>query len=166
MAEILAFGRLAILYMALSGLIVDPKSLRQHSSRQIRLIAQSIKAFGFVVPILIDCRNKIIAGGARHQAAHLLGMDIVPVIRLEHLTEAQVKAFRIADNRLSRPAFYTSLGAVRTSTLSRLTCDTALSDTRMNSATRSPIIIVGIFVFALTTVGMTEASATRSPSTP
>jgi len=101
MTEILAFGRLAIMYVALSVLILDPRNLRQHSPRQIKQIARSIEAFGFIVPLLIDCRNWIVGGVARYQAARLLGFDVVPVIRLEHLTEAQLKAFRIADNRLS-----------------------------------------------------------------
>jgi len=101
MAEFIAFGRLAIMYVALSVLIPDPKNPRQHSARQIRQIAQSIETFGHVVPILVDCRNRIVAGHGRYLAAKLLGMDVVPVIRLEHLTDAQAKAFRIADNRLT-----------------------------------------------------------------
>jgi hypothetical protein len=101
MAEIIALGRLVILYVALSVLVLDPRNPRQHSARQIKQIARSIEAFGFVVPLLIDCHNRIVAGVGRYLAAQLLGMDVVPVIRLELLTDAQLKAFRIADNRLS-----------------------------------------------------------------
>jgi ParB-like chromosome segregation protein Spo0J len=101
MAAIISLGRLAIMYVALSVLILDPKNPRQHSARQIRQIARSIEAFGHVVPILVDCRNMIVAGHGRYLAAQSLGMEVVPVIRLEHLTDAQVKAFRIADNRLT-----------------------------------------------------------------
>lgn len=104
MAEILAFGRLVILYVALGVLALDPKSPRQHSARQIKQIARSIEAFGFVVPLVVDYLNRIVAGHGRFFAAQLLGMDVVPVIRLEHLTDAQVKAFRIADNRLTELA--------------------------------------------------------------
>jgi DNA modification methylase len=104
MSEILTLGRLAILYLALSVLVLDPKGPRQHSTRQIKHIARSIQAFGFVVPLLIDCHNRIVAGAGRYLAAQLLGMDVVPVIRLELLSDAQLKAFRIADNRLSEMA--------------------------------------------------------------
>ena len=52
------------------------------------------------MPILIDSHNRIVAGHGRYLAAQLLGMDVVPVIRLEHLTDEQLKAFQIADNRL------------------------------------------------------------------
>jgi DNA modification methylase len=101
MAAIISLGRLIITYLALSALILDPRNPRRHSPRQIRQIAQSIKAFGFAVPILVDCHNRIVAGHGRFQAAQLLGLIEVPVIRLEHLTDAQAKAFRIADNRLT-----------------------------------------------------------------
>lgn len=101
MAEILAFGRLAVMYLALSALLLDPRNPKQHSARQIKQIARSIELFGFAVPILIDRHNRIVAGHGRYFAAQLLGMDVVPVIRLEHLTDAQAKAFRIADNRLT-----------------------------------------------------------------
>ena len=101
MPEIIALGRIAILYVALSVLVLDPRNPRQHSARQIKQIARSIEAFGFVVPLLIDCHNRIVSGGARFLDAKLLGMYVVPIIRHEHLTDAQIKAYRIADNRLS-----------------------------------------------------------------
>jgi DNA modification methylase len=99
--EILTLGGLVITYVALVGLIPDPQNPRQHNARQIRQIARSIRAFGHIVPILIDCHNRIVAGHGRYLAAQLLEMEIVPVITLEHLTDAQIKAFRIADNRLT-----------------------------------------------------------------
>lgn len=104
MAAIVACGNLAIMYLALSTLVLDPRNLRQHNASQIKQIAQSIEVFGFVVPILIDRWNRIVAGVGRYLAAQLLGLEIVPVIRIEHLTDAQLKAFRIADNRLSELA--------------------------------------------------------------
>ena len=98
MAAIVSLGRLIITYLALTALILDPRNPRRHSSRQIRQIAWSIKAFGFAVPILIDCHNKIVAGHGQFMAAQFLGLIEVPVIRLEYLTSAQAKAFMIADN--------------------------------------------------------------------
>jgi hypothetical protein len=101
MKRIIALGQLVITYLALTVLILDPRNPRRHSPGQIRQIARSIEAFGFVVPILIDRFNRIVAGHGRYLGAQLLGLQEVPVIRLEHLTEAQIKAFRVADNRLT-----------------------------------------------------------------
>ena len=95
-----ARGRVAIIYRPIHELKLDPKNPRTHSSRQLRQIARSIETFGFVVPVLIDSALNVIAGHGRILAAQQLGWSEVPTIRLEHLTDAQVKALRIADNRL------------------------------------------------------------------
>jgi ParB-like chromosome segregation protein Spo0J len=79
----------------------SPSSLRQHSPAQIKSIATSIRRFGYNVPILIDKNNSIIAGHARVDAAKIVGMETIPIIRLEHLNDIQLRAFMIADNRLS-----------------------------------------------------------------
>ena len=135
MAEIIALGRLVILYVALSVLVLDPRNPRQHSARQIKQIARSIEAFGFVVPLLIDCHNRIVAGAGRYLAAQLLGMDVVPIIRLELLTEAQLKAFRIADNRLSEMASWSDqLLAETLSELSELDLDFSIEATGFTMA--------------------------------
>lgn len=77
------------------------RNSRQHSSEQIERICQSMKEFGFTNPILIDGENGIIAGHGRLEAAKKLGLDKVPVIQFEHLTEQQKRAYVIADNRLA-----------------------------------------------------------------
>ena len=77
---------------------------RTHSKQQIRKIAESIKNFGFTTPVLIDRTNTIIAGHGRVAAAKLLGMDQVPTIRLEKLSQEQIRAYVIADNRLAEIA--------------------------------------------------------------
>ena len=64
-------------------------------------VAQSIKEFGFRVPILIDGKGTIIAGHTRYEAAKRLGMDKVPCILVDDLTDAQIKAYRIADNKVA-----------------------------------------------------------------
>jgi ParB-like chromosome segregation protein Spo0J len=74
---------------------------RTHSDEQITQVASSIKEFGFTNPILIDESNGIIAGHGRLMAAKKLGLDSVPCIVLEGLTEAQKKAYVIADNQLA-----------------------------------------------------------------
>ena len=74
---------------------------RTHSDEQVAQIAASIKEFGWTNPILIDEKDSIIAGHGRLMAARKLGHETVPAIRLEKLTEAQKKAYVIADNRLA-----------------------------------------------------------------
>jgi ParB-like chromosome segregation protein Spo0J len=97
---------LAVVYEPVSALKPSSRNARVHSKRQIDQIAESIKAFGFTNPILIDRTNTIVAGHGRVAAAKLLGMDQVPTIRLETLTEAQVRAYVIADNRLAEKAVW------------------------------------------------------------
>jgi len=74
---------------------------RTHSDEQVMQVASSIKEFGFTNPILIDGEGGIIAGHGRLMAAKKLGLGEVPCIRLGHLTEAQRKAYVIADNQLA-----------------------------------------------------------------
>lgn len=92
---------LAVEDCPLDSIRFDPENPRNHSKKQIQQIAQSIKIFGFNVPVLIDGRGQLIVGHGRVLAAQLLGMIQVPAIRLEHLTESQMRAFMIADNRLT-----------------------------------------------------------------
>ena len=80
------------------------RNARTHSPKQIAQIAASIRTFRFNNPVLIDKNNVIIAGHGRVEAAKLLGLDTVPVIRLEHLSEAEKRAYILADNRLAEKA--------------------------------------------------------------
>ena len=75
-----------------------------HSPKQIRQLAASIEEFGFTNPVLIDSNRRIVAGHGRVDAAKLLGLDSVPVICLDDLTEAQIRAYVIADNKLAENA--------------------------------------------------------------
>lgn len=77
------------------------KNARTHSPAQVEEIAESIKTFGFNNPILIDIENGVIAGHGRLEAALYLGMTEVPAIKLSHLTEAEKRAYIIADNKLA-----------------------------------------------------------------
>jgi hypothetical protein len=74
---------------------------RTHSEEQISQIASSIKEFGFTNPVLVDNQNGIIAGHGRVLASKKLGLKTVPCIRLSNLSEAQKKAYIIADNKLA-----------------------------------------------------------------
>ena len=93
--------RIRVVYRALEELKLDPKNPRAHGAKQIRQIGHSIEAFGFNVPVLVDADSKVIAGHGRVLACRQLGWSEVPTISLEHLTEAQARAFMIADNRLT-----------------------------------------------------------------
>jgi DNA modification methylase len=95
-----------IVYRHLSELTPNLQNARKHPKQQIRQIAASINQFGFVVPILIDRNGRIIAGHARAEAGKLLEIQEVPTILLENLTENQVKAFMLADNRLAEKAVW------------------------------------------------------------
>jgi len=77
---------------------------RTHSSAQVAQIAASIAAFGFNNPILVDTKSGIIAGHGRLLAARQLGLEQVPVIVLDHLSEAQKRAYIIANNQLALQA--------------------------------------------------------------
>lgn len=77
---------------------------RRHSKKQIRQIAESIKTFGFVNPVLVDENDVMIAGHGRVEAAKLLNLNEVPTIRLEHLSESERRAYILADNRLAELA--------------------------------------------------------------
>ena len=96
--------RMLIVYRAIDALTPDPANPRCHSRKQIRQIAESIRVFGFNVPILIDREGKIIAGHDRLLACRELGITEVPTLCLDHLTQAQARAFMIADNRLTEIA--------------------------------------------------------------
>ena len=90
--------------MRASTLKPFPRNARTHTPAQISQIARSISEFGFTNPILIDQHNRIVAGFGRWAAVKELGSRDVPVIRLEDLTEAQIRAYAIADNRLAEKA--------------------------------------------------------------
>ncbi len=85
----------------IDALIPYARNSRTHSDAQVAQIAASIKEFGFTNPVLIDAGGGIIAGHGRVLAARKLGLSDVPCIRLDHLTDAQKRAYVIADNRLA-----------------------------------------------------------------
>ena len=84
-----------------SDLIPYANNSRLHSDEQVLQIASSIKEFGFLNPIIVDGDNGIIAGHGRVMAAKKLGIEELPCVDASHLTEAQKKAYVIADNKLA-----------------------------------------------------------------
>jgi DNA modification methylase len=90
--------------MAIEDVKPSPRNARRHSKKQVQQVAASIDTFGFLVPIIVDEGGNILAGHARLEAAKLLGMRVVLVIRVKHLTPERKRAFMLADNRLAELA--------------------------------------------------------------
>jgi 16S rRNA G966 N2-methylase RsmD len=90
--------------VAVEALRPYERNARTHSRKQIRQIAKSIERFGFNNPVLVDDERRIIAGHGRVAAAKLLGIKEVPTVRLAHLSEAEKRAYILADNRLAEKA--------------------------------------------------------------
>lgn len=86
------------------SLVPYANTARTHSKKQISQIAESIERFGFCNPVLVSENNTIIAGHGRVQAAKLLGMVEVPVRKLSHLSQDEVRAYILADNKLAENA--------------------------------------------------------------
>ena len=80
------------------------KNAKKHPKEQVEKIAKSIKEFGWQQPIVVDNDNVIVIGHGRHKAAQLLGEKEVPVVRAEGLSEEQIKALRLADNKVAESA--------------------------------------------------------------
>ena len=87
-----------------ADLIPYARNSRTHSDEQVAKIASSIREFGFLNPVIVDGQNGIIAGHGRVMAAQKLGLIEIPVLRADHLSDAQKRAYIIADNRLALDA--------------------------------------------------------------
>ncbi|MBF0116442.1 MAG: site-specific DNA-methyltransferase [Magnetococcales bacterium] len=94
----------AIEVWPLDRLIPYAANARTHSDAQVAKVAASIKEFGFTSPILVDGQDGIIAGHCRLMAARKLGLEQVPIIILDHLSDAQRRAYILADNKLALEA--------------------------------------------------------------
>ena len=92
--------KIQIEFVKIDSIHLNAKNPRIHTKVQIEQIAKSIKRFGWNMPIAVDKDGMILAGNGRYEAAKLLGLTEVPIIRLNHLTKAQAKAYIIADNKL------------------------------------------------------------------
>jgi len=95
---------LEVKYRKLEELSPYANNARKHPRKQLRKLAANIENFGFLVPIIIDQRQMILAGHARVEAAKLAGLKEIPTVSVEHLTDVQKKAFILSDNRLSQDA--------------------------------------------------------------
>ena len=95
---------LAIVYQPVGSLKPRGTNPRTHSKKQIGQIANAIRRFGFTNPVLVDDANGIVAGHGRVAAAKAVGLDQVPTVRLSAMSEAEIRAYVIADNRLAENA--------------------------------------------------------------
>ena len=117
-------ANLRVEYRSLDSLIPYARNARTHSEKQVAEVAASIREFGWTNPILVDGENGVIAGHARLLAARKLEMDTVPVIELAGLSEAQQRAYILADNRLALNAGWDEdLLAIELGDLSALSVD-------------------------------------------
>ena len=96
--------RLEVVYRTIDEIKPNLANARRHSGKQIRKLADSIETFGFNVPVLVDAELNAVAGHARLAACRLLGLAEVPTLCLDHLSPAQLRAFMLADNRLTELA--------------------------------------------------------------
>ena len=92
-----------IIYKNVDDLIPYEKNPRKNS-KAVKYVANSIKEFGFKVPIVIDSNNVVVCGHTRLLACERLDIDSVPCIVADDLTDEQIKAFRLADNKVSEKA--------------------------------------------------------------
>ena len=97
-------SNLTIEYLLTEQLIAYTGNARTHSPKQIQQIANSLRTFGFMNPVLVDAKNQLIAGHGRLLAAKQLGLPRVPAIRFDHLNEAQQRAYALADNKIAENA--------------------------------------------------------------
>lgn len=99
-----ALPNIAIEWVTPSELQLPARRLRKHGSQQIGQLAASIRAFGFLIPLVISDEGEVITGEARLEAALTLGLERIPVIRARHLSQVEIRQFRVADNRLAERA--------------------------------------------------------------
>ena len=97
-------ANLVITYQSPAVLKPRKSNPRTHSKAQLKQIVDSIRTFGFTNPVLVDTDNRLIAGHGRVEAARQLGLEPVPTVCLAGMTEAQIRAYVIADNRLAENA--------------------------------------------------------------
>ena len=94
----------AVVERPITSLTPYARNARTHSKKQVRQIASSIERFGFVNPVLIRDSGEIVAGHGRVEAAKQLGLKTVPTLTLSHLSEAELRAYVLADNKLALTA--------------------------------------------------------------
>lgn len=98
-------GKPTIIYKQIRDLKPYKKNAKKHPKSQIEQIANSIKEFGFTQPVLIDSENNVVAGHGRILGAKKAGLKSVPTLCLNELKSEQIKAYRLADNKLNESGY-------------------------------------------------------------
>ena len=101
--------KLNIVYRQIKDLKPYKKNAKKHNKEQVEQIANSIKEFGFTQPVIVDKNNEVVAGHGRILGAKKAGLKSVPTVCLEDLTEEQIKAYRLVDNKLNESEWDFSL---------------------------------------------------------
>lgn len=101
--------KLNIVYRQIKDLKPYKKNAKKHTKEQVEWIANSIKEFGFTQPVIVDKHNSVVAGHGRILGAKKAGLKSVPTVCLEELTEEQIKAYRLVDNKLNESEWDYSL---------------------------------------------------------
>ncbi len=114
---------LNIKYMNIRDLKPYKKNAKKHNKEQVEQIANSIKEFGFTQPVIIDKNNEVVAGHGRILGAKKAGLKQVPTVCLEELTEEQIKAYRLVDNKLNESEWDVPLLNEELETLTDLSMD-------------------------------------------
>ena len=97
-------SKLEVTWQSIEALHVYERNARRHSVKQINKLKKSVSTFGWATPLIVDENNMVLCGAGRLEAARQLGMTEVPTIKLSHMSEADKKAFVIADNRIAEQA--------------------------------------------------------------
>ncbi|MCC7251163.1 DNA methyltransferase [Hyphomicrobium sp.] len=130
-----AFQHPRIEQRSVHSLKAAERNARVHSAKQIRQIAESIRSFGFVNPILVDQADRVVAGHGRVEAARKLGLASVPVLCLSHLSDAELRAYAVTDNRLAELSGWDNdILALELADLVTLDCDFDMSVTGFDHA--------------------------------
>ena len=107
-----SMNQMKIEYLPVASLHPYERNAKQHPPEQVEHIANSIREFGFRQPLVVDAENVVVIGHGRLMAAEKLGLDTVPVVRADDLSEAQIKALRLADNKTNESGWdFTTLEA-------------------------------------------------------
>ena len=117
---LIAAGKLSsqVVHRPLAAIHINPRNARTHSKRQIKGIADSVRAFGYLRPLLLDEKGVLLYGHGSLAAARLVGLETVPTLTATGLSDAQKRAFAIADNKLAetagwdRAVLHTEFGAL------------------------------------------------------
>lgn len=95
---------LKVEYLKVDSIEPHKNNTRKHTKKQINQIANAIREFGFLNPVIVDRANRLIVGHGRRVAAQTLGMHAIPTVKIEHLSEDAIRAYMIADNKLAELA--------------------------------------------------------------